>query len=79
MLPILIDRSDAGRSRRVLFLGLRQLLICRSTRLLAKLAESKDVYAAKIEQLKRLLADTKKLKADDLETVFSAPAGGDVK
>jgi len=46
---------------------------------LEKLAGSKDVDAAKIEQLKKLLADTKKLKADDLVKVFSAPAGGDVK
>jgi hypothetical protein len=46
---------------------------------LAKLAESKDVDAGKIEQLKELLADTKKLKADDLVKVLSAPAGGDVK
>ena len=35
--------------------------------------------AGKIEQLKKLLADTKKLKADDFVKVFSAPAGGDVK
>lgn len=46
---------------------------------LAKLAESKDVDAGKIEQRKKLLADTKKLKADDFVKVFSAPAGGDVK
>jgi hypothetical protein len=46
---------------------------------LTKLAESKDVDAGKIEQLKKLLADTKKLKADDFVKVFSAPAGGDVK
>ena len=46
---------------------------------LAKLAGSKDFDAAKIEQLKRLLAETKKLKADDLVKVFSAPAGDDVK
>jgi hypothetical protein len=46
---------------------------------LAKLAESKDVDAGKIEQLKKLLADTKKLKADDFVKVFSAPADGDVK
>jgi hypothetical protein len=46
---------------------------------LTKLAESKDVDAGKIEQLKKLLADTKKLKADDFVKVFSAPGGGDVK
>jgi len=46
---------------------------------LAKLAQSKNVDAGKIEQLKELLADTKKLKPDDFVKVFSAPAGGDVK
>jgi hypothetical protein len=46
---------------------------------LAKLAESKDVDAGKIGQLKKLLADPKKLKADDFVKVFSAPADGDVK
>jgi hypothetical protein len=36
-------------------------------------------HESRIEQLKKLLADTKKLKADDFVKVFSAPAGGDVK
>lgn len=44
-----------------------------------KLAESKDVGAEKIDQLRILLADSKKLKADDLVKVFSQPAGGDIK
>jgi hypothetical protein len=46
---------------------------------LAKLEPSKDVDAEKIDQLRTLLADTKKLKADDLVKVFSLPAGGDLK
>ena len=46
---------------------------------LAKLAESKDVEAERIDQLRILLADSKKLKADDLVKVFSQPAGGDLK
>ena len=46
---------------------------------LAKLAESKDVDAGKIEQLKKLLSDPKTPKADEFAKVFSAPAGGDVK
>ena len=46
---------------------------------LTKLAESKDVDAERIDQLRSLLADSKKLKADDLVKVFSLPAGGDVK
>jgi hypothetical protein len=46
---------------------------------LAKLAESKDVDAAKIQQLRLLFADTKKPKVDDFVRIFSLPAGGDVK
>jgi hypothetical protein len=46
---------------------------------LAKLEGSKDVDAEKIDQLRTLLADTQKLKADDLVKVFSLPAGGDLK
>jgi hypothetical protein len=43
---------------------------------LAKLAESKDVNAEKIDQLRSLLTDGKKLKADDFVKIFSRPAGG---
>ena len=46
---------------------------------LAKLPESKQVDADKIEQLGQLLADGKKVKADDFVKIFSLPAGGDVK
>jgi hypothetical protein len=46
---------------------------------LAKLAESKQVDAEKIEQLGQLLADAKRVKADDFVKIFSLPAGGDVK
>lgn len=46
---------------------------------LAKLSESNDVDATKIEQLRLLLADTKKPKVDDLVRIFSLPAGGDIK
>ena len=49
------------------------------TKFLAKLAESKDVDAESIDQLGNLLADSKKLKADDLVKIFSLPAGGDLK
>jgi hypothetical protein len=45
---------------------------------LAKLAESKAVDAGKIQELKKLLAESKKPKADDFVKVFSLPAGGDV-
>jgi hypothetical protein len=38
---------------------------------LAKLAETKDVDSAKIEQLRNLLGDGKKPKADDFVRIFS--------
>lgn len=46
---------------------------------LAKLAESKDVDGEKIDLLRSLLTDSKKVKADDFVKVFSLPAGGDLK
>jgi hypothetical protein len=46
---------------------------------LAKLAESKDVDAEKIDQLRTLFANSRKPKADDLVKIFSLPAGGDLK
>lgn len=46
---------------------------------LAKLAESKDVDATKIDQLRTLLAASKKPKADDFVKIFSLPAGGDLQ
>jgi hypothetical protein len=46
---------------------------------LAKLTESKDVDAESIDQLRNLLAESKKLKVDDLVKIFSLPGGGDLK
>jgi hypothetical protein len=46
---------------------------------LAKLAESTVVDAEKIEQLRSVLADNKKLKADEFVKIFSLPDGGDLK
>jgi hypothetical protein len=46
---------------------------------LAKLADSKDVDAEKIDQLRTLLANSKKPKAHDLVKIFALPAGGDLK
>jgi hypothetical protein len=46
---------------------------------LAKLAKSKDFDAAKIGQLKTLLADGKKVRAEDFVKIFALPAGGDLK
>jgi hypothetical protein len=44
-----------------------------------KLADSKDVDAAKIDQLRILLAEGKKPKVDDFVRIFSLPAGGDLR
>jgi len=46
---------------------------------LVKLADSKDLDADKIDQLRTLLASGKKPKADDFVKIFSLPAGGDLK
>jgi len=46
---------------------------------LLKLAAADDVDAAKIEQLRLLLAENKKAKADDFIKIFTTPAGGDLK
>ena len=46
---------------------------------LAKLTKSKTVDADKIDQLRTVLADSKKLKADEFVKIFSLPAGGDLK
>jgi hypothetical protein len=45
---------------------------------LAKLADSEGFDAAKIEQLRGLLARGKKPKPDELVAVFSLPVGGDL-
>lgn len=45
----------------------------------AKLAESKDADAGRIDQLRVLLADGKKVKSEDFVKIFSAPSGGDLK
>jgi hypothetical protein len=45
----------------------------------AKLAESKSIDSEKIEQLRKLLAESKKLKAEELVKIFSLPSGGDIK
>jgi hypothetical protein len=46
---------------------------------LTKLAQSKDVDAECVAQLRMLLADSKKPKADDFVKIFSLPPGGDLK
>lgn len=46
---------------------------------LAKLAASNGLDAERIDQLRALLANSKKPKVDDLVKIFSQPAGGDLK
>jgi hypothetical protein len=46
---------------------------------LGKLAGSKEVSADQVELLRAVLADAKKLKADEFVKVFSPADGGDIK
>jgi len=46
---------------------------------LIKLAESKKLDVEKIEQLRTLITENKKVKANDFVKIFSLPAGGDLK
>jgi hypothetical protein len=46
---------------------------------LAKLADSKVLDAEKIDLLRGVLADSKKLKTDEFVKIFTLPAGGDLK
>lgn len=46
---------------------------------LEKLKDSPDVTLEMVDALRELLAAKKRLKADDLENVFSPPVGGEVK
>jgi hypothetical protein len=46
---------------------------------LAKLAGSKEIDAGQIEQLKALLADSKKIKAEEFVKIFAHSEGGDIK
>ena len=46
---------------------------------LAKLAETEEIDAAKIERLRALLAQVKKPKAAEFVRIFSLPAGGDLE
>ena len=48
-------------------------------RFLVKLTESKMVDAEKIEQIRKLITENKKVKANDFVKIFSLPAGGDLK
>jgi hypothetical protein len=46
-----------------------------SEKFLKKLSESEEVDAEKIDQLRTLLADSKKLKPEDFIKIFSFPSG----
>jgi hypothetical protein len=46
---------------------------------LTKIADAKSVDAEKIEQLRTLLANNKRPKADEFIRIFSQPIGGDLK
>jgi hypothetical protein len=46
---------------------------------LTKLADGKEVDNIKIEQLRDLLVNNKKLKPDDFVKIFTIPAGDDLK
>jgi hypothetical protein len=48
-------------------------------RFLEKLKHRQEVDAAQLDELKNLLSEGKKIKAEDLVRIFSAPAGGDIK
>ena len=46
---------------------------------LEKLEGNKDIDADKLKKLRELISDTKKLKADDVVRILSAPSGGEIK
>jgi hypothetical protein len=75
------DKLSAIRKRRKSAVGVRMVTIQQqiAEKFLAKLAESKEVDADKLDQLRNLLKDNKKTKAEDFIKIFSIPAGGDLK
>ncbi|WP_169313676.1 hypothetical protein [Polymorphum gilvum] len=50
-----------------------------ATKFISALEEAKEVDSDKIEEIRKLLSDDKKIKADDFVKIFSTPAGGEVK
>ena len=46
---------------------------------LAKLAGLKEIDAGQVEQLRGLLADSKKIKAEEFVKIFTQSEGGDIK
>jgi hypothetical protein len=75
-------RYNKKRLARVLtFLGSQMSTIQQqiTEKFLIRLALSTDVDAEKIEQLRNLLADSKKPKVADFVNIFTFPAGGYLK
>lgn len=50
-----------------------------ATKFISALEEGKKFDSYKIEEIRKILLDDKKIKADDFVKIFSAPAGGEVK
>jgi hypothetical protein len=50
-----------------------------AAKFLETLREGKALDDSKLEQLEKLLAQSKKPKSDDFIKIFTAPVGGDVK
>ncbi|GAA5665612.1 MULTISPECIES: hypothetical protein [Alphaproteobacteria] len=46
---------------------------------ISALEEGKELDSDKVEEIRKLLSDDKKIKADDFVKIFSTPVGGDVK
>lgn len=78
MIKVFLFLKELGRVKLVLtdMTSLQEQIV---EKFLAELAESTDVDINKIEQLKRLLNDEKKLKPDDLVRIFSLPLGEPIK
>jgi hypothetical protein len=78
-----IPREEAGRHRIVDLqsevIGMATLQQQIAEKFIAKLAKSKNMNGEKIEQLRSVLADNKKLKAEEFINIFSLPNGGGVK
>jgi len=50
-----------------------------ATKFISALEEGKEVHSDKIEEIRKLLSDDKKIKVDDFVKIFTTPAGGEVK
>jgi hypothetical protein len=50
-----------------------------ASKFLSTLREGKALDDGKLDQLEKLLANSKKPKSDDFIKIFTTPAGGDVK